>query len=93
MAKIHNQPQKLGFVDLAVVVVHAFFFVGERGERITITRILFYVIYFTDYHTLSFFSFRLIFMGSTIPLTILLQSLHQVNSWPHQVKELYQTMY
>ena len=32
MAKIHNQPQKLGFVDLAVVVVH-FFFLGGGGGK------------------------------------------------------------
>ena len=81
------------FVDLAVIVVHFIFF-GGVGGRITLTRLLFYIILFYSLsYTIFFFSFRLLFMGSTIPLTILLQSLHQVNSWPHQVKELYQTMY
>ena len=70
------------FVDLAVIVVHAFFF-WEGGGGVWHQHKAFILFYF----------FRLLFMGSTIPLTILLQSLHQVNSWPHQVKELYQTIY
>ena len=69
------------FVDLAVIVVHAFFLGGGGG------------VWHHHKAFILFYFFRLLFMGSTIPLTILLQSLHQVNSWPHQVKELYQTIY